>query len=227
MNNGLVLNKFIWGCILLIFSLGCYASKNDTIVDSKFSENEIILIFKNYYQNKFQSSYIYYEKVTSIIEGQIAVINIYYYGYDKQVHSGQLLCNKRVAKELTQIFKELLDIKFPIYQVKPINHFNFDDNESMMSNNTTCFDFRNAVNSRKLSNHAYGLAIDINPIQNPYIKAKQILPVNAQVDDTEGRIRHSDRLGSKAIEIFRKYGWTWGGNWNSLKDYMHFERIFR
>ena len=115
-------------------------------------------------------------------------------------------------------------MKFPILQCKPISNFDFSDVKSMQANNTTCFDFRSKTGSQDLSKHAYGLAIDINPVQNPYKKNKDILPANANEEMLTGRIRMTEEQGNKVIGIFKKYGWTWGGNWHSLQDYMHFEK---
>ncbi len=92
----------------------------------------------------------------------------------------------------------------------------------MLLNNTSAFNYRCAAGSKKLSMHAYGFAIDINPVQNPYIKGKVVLPPGAVYD-----IRKSGTLAynSPVVKTFIRLGWTWGGNWKSLKDYQHFEKV--
>ena len=110
--------------------------------------------------------------------------------------------------------------------MKVISEYGYSDNDSMLDNNTSAFNFRKITNSDQLSNHALGLAIDINPKINPYVIGNTILPENA----TEFADRNQITLGmikkGEAVhEIFTKYGWSWGGDWHQPKDYQHFEKI--
>ena len=108
-----------------------------------------------------------------------------------------------------------------------VSEYNNDDDLSMADNNTSAFNFRPITGGGGWSNHAYGLAIDINPKYNPYVSKNAVYPVNAvsyvnRDEDVEGMIKEGDAL----FNAFISRGWTWGGDWNSLKDYQHFEKEY-
>jgi hypothetical protein len=92
----------------------------------------------------------------------------------------------------------------------------------MLANNTSAFNYRKVTGGKYLSRHAYGFAIDINPVQNPYIKGRIVLPPNAVYDTSKPGTLACDSL---VVTTFIRLGWTWGGNWKSLKDYQHFEKV--
>jgi hypothetical protein len=132
-----------------------------------------------------------------------------------------------MAHNIMKIFQELFHYHFPINSIKPMEEFNGNDELSMEHNNSSCFNFRPILGTNKLSTHSYGLAIDINPLQNPYIVtnnqgAEAIYPANGT--------NYLDRsiiipgMVEPVIEIFAKYGFNiWGGNWHTPKDYQHFQ----
>ena len=126
------------------FSKVTKAIKLDTIIDSDLKKIKVRSDLKN-----FNSIY-----------KELSLINVYYLGYDSLVHRGQLVCHKSVVNELKEIFIELYKIKFPIESVRPISLFEWNDEISMSSNNTSCFNYRTVSNSNKLSEHSKGLAID-------------------------------------------------------------------
>ncbi len=139
---------------------------------------------------------------------------------------GELIAHKSVAQDLVDIFKELYIASFPIAQMQLIDYYDASDERSMNANNTTCFNTRTVtLDHKEMSLHAYGVAIDINPVQNPYINEELILPIKGK--------SHVDReLYSKGMVLedgpvykaFTKRGWRWGGQWETLKDYQHFEK---
>lgn len=173
---------------------------------------------------KMSQYYSSNSKAIQIINNELTAINIPYWGFDDNLHEGQLVCNKLVAKDLQNVFEQLFQLHFCIAQMKPIGYFNFSDSISMQANNTNCFDFRLQTHSKyKLSKHSHGLAVDINPIQNPYVKGKIIYPNNANTIN-KGKIDKHSELGKKVISIFKQIGWKWGGNFKHNKDYMHFEK---
>ncbi len=152
---------------------------------------------------------------------QIMLIDVEYYSFDDKLHRGQLLINKKAKKDLIEIFEFIKSTRFPIAKVIPIVKYNWDDESSMTDNNTTSFNYRKVKGTKILSAHSYGLAIDINPLQNPHIKGKIIRPVNCTYDVTKKGTILRD---SKLVDEFVKRGWQWGGRWRSLKDYQHFEK---
>jgi len=180
--------------------------KLDTIIDSDLKKIKVRSDLKNF----------------NTIYKELSLINVYYFGYDSLIHRGQLVCHKSVANELKEIFIELYKIKFPIESVRPISLFEWNDEISMSSNNTSCFNYRTVSNSNKLSEHSKGLAIDLNPKYNPYISSKGVIsPKNGEYNNKNiGTII----VDSKVISIFRDKGWKWGGNWKRSKDYQHFSK---
>jgi hypothetical protein len=155
------------------------------------------------------------------IRKDLKLVTVRYYGFDDKLHQGQLIVNKRIAEEVKEIFILIRKIKFPIEKVIPLTEYNWSDEDSMGDNNTSAFNYRFISGSRVLSMHAKGLAIDINPKQNPYVKNGVITPQGALYNvEVKGTIKP----GSKIIKIFKERGWTWGGDWKSLKDYQHFQK---
>ena len=155
----------------------------------------------------------------------LRVVNISYWDFSgKPRHNGQLIVNESVAKEVMEIFKGLWEMKFQLECVRPICEFDGDDDKSMANNNSSAFCAREITGKPGTwSKHSYGTAIDINPIQNPYVKGEKVLPAEGKAYTDRTR-QKKGMLTEKAIKLFTDRGWEWGGNWNSLKDYQHFEK---
>ncbi|MBU1911947.1 MAG: M15 family metallopeptidase [Candidatus Omnitrophica bacterium] len=161
-------------------------------------------------------------------EGQ-RLVEVLYYSFDGKIHKGQLVIDERLVGDIREVFRAALENKFPITSVIPISHDRFfkngkwnEDDQSMLSNNASAFNYRTVTGGKYLSKHAYGFAIDINPVQNPYIKGNIVLPPNAVYDTRKAGTLAYD---SPVVKTFIRLGWTWGGNWESLKDYQHFEKV--
>jgi hypothetical protein len=153
------------------------------------------------------------------IKKELCIIDIVYYGFDSTSYIGQMVVNKKYADEIQEIFLELYRAKFPIEKVRPLIYYNFNDDSSMLDNNTSGFNYRFIKNTRKLSDHAYGRAIDINPMLNPNVKHGRVYPKGASYNpEIRGTITHN----SIVTKAFKKRGWRWGGNWGRSKDYQHF-----
>lgn len=146
-------------------------------------------------------------------------------GFDGESYQGNLIVNKDVADEVVDIFKEVYESKYPIQQMKLMNEYNNNDDESMKANNTSGFNYRDIAGTDTLSYHAYGLAIDINPLMNPYVVDDLVSPAEGESyadrsTSKEGMITEGDALH----EAFLKRGWKWGGYWKNSKDYQHFSK---
>lgn len=151
----------------------------------------------------------------------LRLVNVYYYGFDNKLHKGQLVVNKDIVLDIIEIFEFIRESRFPLDKVIPISKYDWSDEKSMKDNNTSAFNYRFISGTRVISNHASGLAIDINPRLNPYIKNGSSLPSNCVYDTTKaGTILSSSQL----VKEFKERGWQWGGDWKSLKDYQHFEK---
>jgi len=152
---------------------------------------------------------------------QLALINVEHWGFDDQWHTGQLVVNQKIADEVIVIFKEVAAAQCPIEKMIPVVHYNWSDDASMADNNSSAFNYRMVVGKTILSKHAFGCAIDINPLQNPYIKGDLVLPPGAVYDPSaKGTVLPDDIV----VRAFEKRGWTWGGRWTTLKDWHHFEK---
>jgi len=157
------------------------------------------------------------------------ILDVLYYSFDGRIHKGQLVVDQRLVSDIRQVFQVALEDKFPINSVIPISHERFhkngewnSDDQSMLANNTSAFNYRKVTGGKKLSMHSYGFAIDINPIQNPYIKGDILLPEGAVYDPAKPGTLTRD---CPVVKAFISLGWTWGGDWKSLKDYQHFEKV--
>ena len=145
-------------------------------------------------------------------------------------HEGVIICNKSIAKDLTEIFTELYRAKYPIERIRPISEFGNDDEQSMQANNSSCYCYRKVQGSSKLSKHAQGLAIDINPLYNPCVTPQKggstlVEPATgAAYADRNAEFPYKITKGDLCYRLFIKHGFKWGGEWKSKKDYQHFER---
>lgn len=155
------------------------------------------------------------------------IIKVKYYSFDKKVHQGQFVIDKELVKDIKTVFKVILKEQFPIYSVIPVSDPRFrkngrwDDDLSMIANNSSSFNYREITGGGSLSNHAYGRAVDLNTVQNPYIKGKLILPPDAKYDpNAPGTFTKDDPI----VKTFLQLGWNWGGTWTSRIDYQHFEK---
>ncbi len=156
----------------------------------------------------------------------LRLISVCYYGYDSKIHAGQIVMHKSVENDIIEIFKILYKNKFPIEKIKLADDYNANDELSMSDNNTSGFNDR-PISSSSRSYHQFGLAIDINPLYNPYyIKSSGVvLPAAGKsYIDRNQDIKEYIKSGDICVETFKKYGWEWGGDWSGIKDYQHFEK---
>lgn len=157
-------------------------------------------------------------------------VHIVHYDFDGNLAEGELICHNFIAEDLLEIFYDLYVSEYQIEKVTLIENYNGDDTASMADNNTSCFNYRVVDGTKSLSKHALGLAIDINPLYNPYIRYDK--KGGQTVSPVEGEA-YADRTVSFPYKIdpddlcyrlFAEHGFTWGGNWNSSKDYQHFQK---
>lgn len=155
------------------------------------------------------------------------VVKLKYYSADGKIHLGQLVIDTDLVKDIRKVFAIALKERFPIYSVIPISDQRFrkdgrwDDELSMEANNTSAFNYQEITGGGRLSNHAYGRAIDINTFLNPYIKDGLVLPHGAKYDPG---IAGTFTSNHPIVRAFLQLGWDWGGKWTSPRDYQHFEK---
>ena len=149
-----------------------------------------------------------------------------------EVLHGELVCHKSIAIDLLGIFQELFQARYPIERMVLIDNYNADDEASMQANNTSAFNFRNAVGMRRLSSHSTGMAIDINPLYNPLVKHREggtrVYPSTATpyIDRTKD-FPYKIVKGDLCYRLFKQHGFSWGGDWRSSKDYLSYTDIGR
>ena len=164
-----------------------------------------------------------------VSRSDLRYLRVKHWDYDEQTHQGELVCNRLIADKLLAIFRELYKAHYPIQRIRLADEYDADDERQMRDNNTSSFCYRNVSGSKNLSKHARGLAIDINPLYNPYIRYRKdgsqiIEPANAKpYADRSKSYRYKIVKGDLCYRLFIKHGFTWGGSWRTMKDYQHFE----
>lgn len=155
------------------------------------------------------------------VDKDIVTLQIPHYDKDGKPTTGTLECNKSIAKDLQEIFAELYKAKYSIERMRPASEYGGDDDKMMDANNTSCYNYRVMTGSKnKLSKHALGLAIDINPLYNPYVKGNIVKPAAGRKYAKNPQIKKGDLI----YRLFKQHGFRWGGEWRTLKDYQHFEK---
>ena len=166
-------------------------------------------------------------KCPEVIRKRQRLVTLKYYSTDGLIHQGQLVLDAELVGDVRKVFALMLRERFPIYSVIPISDRRFrkenrwDDELSMEANNTSSFNYREVTGGGRLSNHAYGRAVDINTFLNPYVKGDLVLPRGATYDP---RVAGTFTAESPVVREFLRLGWAWGGNWKSPRDYQHFEK---
>lgn len=158
-------------------------------------------------------------------------IQLKYIGFDSKEHLGELIVNKSVAKDVIAIFKELYKAKYPIRNMQLVSNYRGSDFASIEADNTSAFNCRPVDGTNKWSLHSYGKAIDINPLENPYVSGSGHTSHKGSYKYLSRQRTHSSASqkalilkGDTIIKLFKKYGWRWGGDFKCCKDYQHFDR---
>ena len=156
---------------------------------------------------------------------QVRYLTLPYYDFEGRVQHGEMVCNKAIAHDLLCVFRALFSRRYPIYSIRLVDDFNASDEASMRANNTSCFNYRNVAGTDRLSRHAFGMAVDVNPLQNPCVRGGWIQPATAtEFVDRSKDFPHKIDETDFCKEVFVSYGFRWGGYWQNPKDYQHFEK---
>ncbi|MEU4418932.1 M15 family metallopeptidase, partial [Nocardia salmonicida] len=154
---------------------------------------------------------------------ELAWVRVAFRGFDGRRHTGELLVNSRVAVHLVSVFNRLWDARFPFEQLKITTLAERDAAPTGDGNVTGAFVCRATRGASTFSQHAYGLAIDVNPFQNPYVKGTVVLPELASAYvDRDRLLEGMVTADGPVVRAFASIGWEWGGSWRTLKDYQHF-----
>jgi poly-gamma-glutamate synthesis protein (capsule biosynthesis protein) len=156
-------------------------------------------------------------------------LRVTYVGFDGRSHRGELVVHRRYADAVVDVFGRLYRARWPIERMRLVDRYRGVDERSMAANNTSAYNCRHVAGSHAWSAHAYGAAIDLNPMQNPYLTESSIYPPAAarfaRIDRSataRGLPVGAIREGDIVVRSFARAGWEWGGHWSALKDYQHF-----
>ena len=197
-------------------------------------QNRIVLEEGFYYEPipdyiKEKINGISYPEDALISYDELRYLIVKYHNFNDEVETGELICNSSIADDLLDIFHTLYQANYQFEQISLIDEYQGDDTLSMEHNNTSCFNYRIVDGTNKLSKHAYGLAIDINPFYNPYVTydngSKKISPKGSEMyADRESDFPYKIDKNDLCYKLFIEHGFSWGGDWNSCKDYQHFQK---
>lgn len=217
--------------------------------DSPESEEEDTEMIINSERTTYQNGFFYEplddtvkQRITGIsypTEGctvpyeDLNYVGLLYIDFNGETQEGELICHKEIAQDIVEIFYELYKNDYRIERIRLIDEYNGDDTQSMLDNNTSCFNYRVVDGTTSLSKHAYGCAIDINPFYNPYVVFNKDGTGETYISP-KGSEAYADRSqdfpykideNDLCYKLFTTHGFTWGGNWNSSKDYQHFQIV--
>jgi hypothetical protein len=160
-----------------------------------------------------------------VAPAQLRRVTVPYRGFDGKAHRGVLVVNVSVASTVGSIFERLFRERFPIRRMTPISAYGGSDDRSMAADDTSAFNCRYAVapGARRWSVHAYGEAVDVNPVENPYLEGGRVLPTAGRRFRDRTDVRPGMALaGGTLVNAFAAGGWQWGGRWTASPDWQHF-----
>jgi len=158
-----------------------------------------------------------------VIPEDLSLLTMSFWGFDNRPHLGEMLVHMSVAEDILGVFEQLYHARFPIEEMRIITRDDINAPPTGDGNVTTGFVCRSTVSFGQWSEHAFGLAVDINPFQNPYIRGDRIIPELARAyTDREWHRPGMIQPGDSVVHAFESIGWKWGGNWTGVKDWMHF-----
>ena len=162
---------------------------------------------------------------------KLRLLELRHWGFDGEVHRGRLVVHRAEDRAILSVMKRLFMRRFPIRRMELIDRYGADDDRSMNADNTSAFNCRVVAGTSRWSMHAYGRAIDINPVENPYVSGTHVSPPAGEPyadrsRNAKDRSRNAKGMIHRADAVVRafrrKAGWEWGGTWSGAKDYQHF-----
>ena len=152
----------------------------------------------------------------------LRLLTLSHWGFDGGARTGRLIVHRDVARELVPVFRDLYAARFPIRRMVPVDAYGGSDFRSIEADNTSAFNCRYVEGTTRWSNHAYGRAIDVNPIENPYVSGGSTSHVASRPYVDRSKRPGMAYEGGALVRAFDQIGWGWGGRWKSVQDYQHF-----
>jgi D-alanyl-D-alanine carboxypeptidase len=162
--------------------------------------------------------------------GELRLLTLTHWGFDDEAHRGRLVVNRDAATAMLEAIRTLFRLHYPIRQMRLVDAYGADDHRSMAADNTSAFNCRFVAGSGGVwSEHAYGRALDLNPLENPYVTESGYVspPAGAPYADRSRQAQGLIHRGGPVVAAFAAAGWQWGGNWHWPKDYQHFSTTGR
>jgi hypothetical protein len=154
---------------------------------------------------------------------QLRRLRVSYWGFNRRRRLGMLDVHAEVAGDVVRVFRRLYATRFPIRRMRPVDAYGGNDDRSMAADNTSAFNCRFVSGTRRWSMHAYGKAIDVNPVENPYLAGGRVQPPAGRAFLNRARVRPGMAVsGGALVRAFEAMGWEWGGHWTGTPDYQHF-----
>jgi len=219
-SKGVLAGRIIW--LMVLMSVVLMIRPTPLVAETEFSAE--IKTLPSWVISRMKR-YSWRKKCPVPLE-QLSYIYLKHWDYEGKIQFGRLVVHQKVAEDIVGIFKILFEAKFPIATMKLIDDYQGSDAESMSANNTSAFNCRFVTGKKGVfSKHSSGTAIDINPLVNPYVKQGMIAPLQGKhyLDrgaSFQGMIKKEDMV----YKAFKKRGWIWGGDWQTIKDYQHFQK---
>lgn len=160
-----------------------------------------------------------------VAPAQLRRLRLSYWGFDRRAHTGAVVVNASAVGDVVRVFRRLYDARFPIRRLRPIDAYRGVDQRSLAADNTAAFNCRYAVapGPKRWSVHAYGFAVDVDPVENPYVLNGRVHPRAGRAYLNRSRIRPGMAYrGGLLVNAFAAAGWQWGGRWTASPDYQHF-----
>jgi hypothetical protein len=159
----------------------------------------------------------------------LRLVTLRHWNFDGAVRRGELVVHRAHAGRIVTVFRKLFERRFPIARMRLVDAYGADDDRSMAANNTSAFNCRFVSGTRRWSEHAFGRALDVNPIQNPYVASNgRVSPLaGARYANRSRRAPGMIYAGDATVRAFASVGWRWGGAWKGDRDYQHFSTTGR
>jgi hypothetical protein len=159
---------------------------------------------------------------------ELRTVRLTHWGFDGRAHAGRIVVHRRVAADVVRVFRRLYAERFPIRRVVPVSRYRGSDDASMAADNSSGFNCRFVSGTTRWSMHSYGLAIDVNPVENPYVFGGNARPPAGRRYLARTAYRPGMAIeGGALVRAFESVGWKWGGRWSGTPDYQHFSTTGR
>ena len=170
-----------------------------------------------------------YKENCAIPRSELRYIKALHITLDGVIKRGEMVVNRAISDDIVKILRALFDAGYPIERMVLVDEYNADDEASMAANNSSAFNYRTTPGGTRLSAHSRGMAVDINPLYNPYVKVlsdRTIVAPKAATEFVErsGAFPYKIDRDDVCCRLFLEHGFEWGGDYKSIKDYQHFEK---